>query len=131
MVKTALQEARERWLLERRSGIGASEAAAVLGLSPWKTPLALYAEKIGAVAAKDLAAESEAVEWGKRLEEPIAQAYAEKTGRKVVNLGEFAIQRHKDLAFLMCTLDRVTYSDKRPDAGPLELKTGEIGRAHV
>ena len=38
---------REDWLQERRRGIGGSEAAAILGLSPWATPLDVYLDKIG------------------------------------------------------------------------------------
>lgn len=34
-------------LVERRAGLGASEAAAAVGHSPWQTPLQLYLEKIG------------------------------------------------------------------------------------
>ena len=30
---------REEWLNERRTGIGGSDAAAVMGLNPWKSPL--------------------------------------------------------------------------------------------
>lgn len=38
---------RDQWLLDRRKGLGASEVAIALGLSPFKTPLALYYEKHG------------------------------------------------------------------------------------
>ena len=33
---------REEWLKQRLPGIGGSEAAAVLGVCPWKSPLSLY-----------------------------------------------------------------------------------------
>ena len=38
---------RAAWLAQRRNGIGASDIAAVLGISPWKTPLQLYMDKRG------------------------------------------------------------------------------------
>ena len=34
--------------LLRRTGIGGSDAAAILGLSPWATPLDIYNEKVSA-----------------------------------------------------------------------------------
>ena len=38
---------REEWLQARRRGIGGSDAAAVLGLSPWKSNVRLWEEKTG------------------------------------------------------------------------------------
>jgi predicted phage-related endonuclease len=49
---------------ERLSGIGASEIAAVAGLSPWQTPLDVYAAKVAPVAV----AENENMERGVELE---------------------------------------------------------------
>ncbi len=37
----------EAWLAERRTGLGGSDVAAILGLSKWKTPLDVYLDKIG------------------------------------------------------------------------------------
>ena len=37
----------DEWLQERRSSVGASEAAAVMGLSQWATPLDVYRSKHG------------------------------------------------------------------------------------
>ena len=36
---------REAWLAARRNGIGASEIAALLGISPWESPFSLYHRK--------------------------------------------------------------------------------------
>jgi len=38
---------RSAWLAERRKSIGGSDAPAILGLSRWKTPLQVWAEKVG------------------------------------------------------------------------------------
>ena len=38
---------RDKWLAARMNGVGASESAALFGVSPWHTPLSLWAEKTG------------------------------------------------------------------------------------
>lgn len=40
-------ETREAWLAARRLGIGGSDVPAILGISPWKTPLQVWASKLG------------------------------------------------------------------------------------
>lgn len=56
------------WLLRRKTGLGASEAPAVLGLSPWQTPLDVYHEKLAESITDE---QTEAMEFG-HLMEPIA-----------------------------------------------------------
>lgn len=67
---------------ERRKGIGGSDAAAALGLSPWKTPFELWLEKTGHVEPPDLST-IEAVRWGSILEGEILQEYAARAGVQV------------------------------------------------
>lgn len=55
----------EEWLALRRQGIGASEIAGVLGLTPWATPLSIYFEKVTGETTRQ---ESLAMELGKELE---------------------------------------------------------------
>lgn len=69
---------RASWLAARGKLIGASDVPAIMGLSPWATPLSLYAAKLGYLPEPEA---SERLEWGLRLEEPIRQAYEERTGR--------------------------------------------------
>ena len=38
---------RGQWLQARRRGIGGSDAPALMGASPWATPLSVYADKMG------------------------------------------------------------------------------------
>ena len=38
---------RDEWLAYRRYGIGGSDAAAILGISPWRTARDLYYDKLG------------------------------------------------------------------------------------
>lgn len=65
---------REAWLAARRKGIGASEIAAVLGISPWESPFSLYWRKVNGWNYEP----SAAMDWGNRLEDAIAQAYADR-----------------------------------------------------
>lgn len=100
-----MAELREKWLSARRSGLGGSDAAPVLGLSPWKSPLALWSEKAGLVEEPNLD-ELEYIEWGQVLEEPIARKYVAVTGRTLIDYGRFALRRHPERDWMHCTIDR-------------------------
>lgn len=43
----------EEWLAYRRKGIGGSDVAALLGISPWRTARDLYFDKLNIVAVED------------------------------------------------------------------------------
>lgn len=47
-------EQRTAWLESRRTGIGGSDVAAVLGLNPWKTPLDVWNDKLGISEDKEM-----------------------------------------------------------------------------
>lgn len=127
---------REEWLNARRvTGIGSSDAPAVLGVSSFKSPYQLYQEKVGAISASK--EENELLEWGRILEEPIAQRFAAETKRIVrnPNLDEdgrptFRLVRSEEMPFMLAQVDRyqlatVGYGDEPPiQAGEsiLEIK---------
>lgn len=120
---TIVGDARQQWLAERRSKITASDAAAILGRDPRRGPLSVWAEKIGALEPAD-------APWmrrGRRFEAPIAEEYAEETGRPVYAPDPYAIRIHPDIPWLGATLDRETEGCEASPApaagrGPLELK---------
>lgn len=58
---------RDDWLAARSAGIGASEIAAVLGISPWDSPFSLYWKKREGWATAD----NEDMEAGRRMEAAI------------------------------------------------------------
>jgi putative phage-type endonuclease len=62
----------------RRSGIGGSDAAAALGISPWRTPYDLWCEKIGEGEPSPV---SEAMRWGTLLQPIVLNEYMHRTGR--------------------------------------------------
>ena len=87
----------------RKTFIGGSDAAAVLGLSRYKTPLQVWAEKTGQIQPDDIS-EKINVKAGIYLEEFIAQLFTEKSGMKVRRANETFF--HDEHAFLAVNLDR-------------------------
>lgn len=67
---------REEWLQNRTMGIGASEAATVLGLNPWETPYQLWRRKKGLDAPK---VENFAMRAGHYLEDAVSRFYADES----------------------------------------------------
>ncbi|WP_120338099.1 YqaJ viral recombinase family protein [Cryobacterium soli] len=103
------------WLTARKSIIGASEVACILGLSKWSTPLGIYNDKLNPNITDDM---TERQEWGHYLEEPIAQWIRDK--KNLVVLPSPGLIQSIDYPWLGATPDRVT------DLGePVELKTSD------
>lgn len=113
------QLTREEWLAFRRRGIGGSDAAAVLGISPFRTGVDLYYDKLGLPVA-----ESEenwmAMEMGNLLEDLVARIFAKKTGLKVTPMK--MMFQHPDHPWMLADLDRLVMF---PDGSTaiLEIKT--------
>lgn len=105
------------WLQARRTGVGGSDAAAVVGLSKWRTPLAVYMDKIGQGVPVP---ENEAMRWGKILEPVVRQEYANHTGRTILQPEK--IIRHPKHEFMIASLDGFT-ADERV----VEIKTSRTG----
>src|SRR3990167_4296803 len=113
---------RPSWLEARRQGLGASDAPVILGLSPWKTPLALYAEKLGLEIEEP--EQTEAMSWGLRLQPVIIAAFEEQSGRSALPQRDFLIDRSPDLPWMLASLDG--WTKRRPEdaeIGVLEVKT--------
>ena len=98
----------EQQLAERHTGLGGSDAAAALGLSPYKSALELFLEK--RERREHSGPQLSAFRWGTLLEPVIRQEYANVTGR-VVRLPEGTL-RHPSFPFVIAHVDGVT-DDKR------------------
>lgn len=101
----------------RKHGLGGSDAGAVAGLSPWKSPVDVYLEKTGLAPSAE---ENEAMYWGSKLEDAVASAYAEREGHKIQRRN--ATLTHKSLPWMIANLDRIIVGDPR-GPGVLEVKT--------
>jgi putative phage-type endonuclease len=117
---------RESWLEDRKTAIGASDAPPALGISPWKSKFALWSEKCGLTEGDDLS-ESEPAEFGIRLERPIAEAFADRTGRTVNLWQPHNFIRDPERHWLGCTPDAVQESDR--GEGGVQIKTASAYKA--
>lgn len=127
LVIAAADYARDRraWLRARRSGLGASETATILGLNDWRTPLAVWQDKVSTDDVEDVTL-SEAAEWGSALEAVVAR----KVATRHPELGKLAptpgLLRHPEHPWMLATLDRVLVERKKADPQALailEVKT--------
>tara|TARA_R110001592_G_scaffold221139_2_gene475789 strand:+ start:869 stop:1918 length:1050 start_codon:yes stop_codon:yes gene_type:complete len=77
------------WLEWRAQGITASDIPIILGLSPYKTPYQLWAEKTGRFNSPDISANPN-VKRGNRLEDKARQVAENRTGQLLVpSCGEY------------------------------------------
>ncbi len=105
------------WHEARMQGIGASDVAAILGLSPWQTPLSVFNTKMGVPneIPENLAF------FGHALEQPIADWITHKHP-EVGEVKEGFAARSTVAPWLTATFDRTT-TDDAGRVVPIELKT--------
>lgn len=94
----------------RRSAIGGSDVAAILGLSQYKTALNVYLEKRGLVEPME---DNARLEMGRYLESPILQWYLDSQSVKVSERERFV--RHPEHTFLAGNLDMAVENDHRDE----------------
>ena len=100
-----IEEHAEEWHEQRLSGIGGSEAAAVLGYSKWATPLDVWAKKTGLETDSD-----SAVKRRGRIREPqIIQEYANVTGKTIYKAENL---KHPDYDFINANFDGFIPGDR-------------------
>ena len=93
---------RAEWLEARRAGIGASDIAAIMGISPWSTPFQVWASKVAEIPEDE---GSEQMKWGRILENVILDEWAVEN-QKVFDRG--LLIRSNDVSIMMATPDGLT-----------------------
>lgn len=108
--------------VNRQHFIGGSDAAAVLGVSPWKSRLDLYRQKTQAFDEPDVGdpMRQKVLTRGKRLEPYVLDLLREETGLTVAHVNRrFIDPQH---AFLACEIDAEAESGEN-----IEIKTALYG----
>ena len=121
---------REQWLQVRKGGIGSSDAAAAVGLHPYKSQLQLWMEKTGRdgnLPVIDPNDDSSPMYWGTLLEPIVAAHYTRRTGHRVRRIN--AVLQHPEYPWMLANIDREVTG--AADVQILECKTAGIHGARL
>lgn len=112
----------EKQKKERLGYLGASDAAAVMGLSRWATPLSVWAEKTGQIVRED--DDAFHLKLGHKMERIVAELFTEETGLEVEEVPDTVF--HPVHEFIACNLDRRVKGDPKKI---VQLKTASGWKA--
>ena len=116
----------EEWLEERKKGLGGSDAAAVLGISNWKTNVQLWEEKTGLRQAEDIS-EKSYVQYGHDAEPHLRALFAlDHPELKVTYESPYKMIFSDTHPFIYATPDGELEEIVTGRKGGLEVKTTEI-----
>jgi len=121
---------RDQWLDVRKGGIGSSDAAAAVGLNPYKSQLQLWLEKTNRDAdlpKTDPQDETSPMYWGTLLEPIVASHYTKRTGNRVRRIN--AVLQHPQEPWMLANIDREVMG--AADVQILECKTAGINGARL
>ena len=121
---------RDEWLTVRRQGIGSSDAAAAVGLNPYKSQLQLWMEKTGrdgALPVVDPKDDQSPMYWGTLLEPIVAAHYTRRSGHRVRRVN--AVLQHPEHSWMLANIDREVVGAS--DVQILECKTAGIHGARL
>jgi len=120
---SSADDARGEWHAARRKGLGGSDVAAVMGVSPWNSAMDTWLSKMGMVEPNS---ETGAMQRGRLFEDAIAQWYQEEIGSEYVVEGgeEMPIGNPLVEEWMLASPDRyVTRVDGTEPKFGLEIKT--------
>ena len=110
------------WLAFRRTGIGGSDAAAILGKSHFKTNVKVWEEKTGLIEPDDIS-DKEQVKYGKAVEDLLLQMFAlDNPEYEVISNKKIVYRR----GFMFASLDGELVEKATGELGIYEGKTAEI-----
>ena len=111
----------KEWKDARRKGIGGSDAAAILGLSPWKSAMDVWLEKMDLATEVTDPGRSFLLDLGHELEPVVARLYEKQTGRGLFQ--PFGPYTHPTFPILRGNPDRIVKGD---ELRGVELKTETV-----
>lgn len=127
MVQRYDLHSRAEWLEKRKSFIGGSEAACIIGMNPYQTNVELWELKTGRRKAADIS-ENPYVRYGTEAEKYLRELFALDFPRYEVDYTEHNIWLNSDFPFAHASLDG-WLKDRYGRQGILEIKTTNIQNA--
>lgn len=120
-----IEEQKRIWLEERKKGIGATDASAVVGCNPYKTNIALWEEKTGLREIPFV--DNPYMKYGTEAEEHLRELFALDFPEYTIEYEPYKrIANLKQYPFLFATLDGTLTEKKTGRKGILEIKTTNI-----
>ena len=124
-------DSREAWLERRRSGVGASEVAILIGASGWGSILGLYYSKLEESDPDDNDDPEEYLQWGNLLQDAILGELAKRAGVKIA-AHEFTTDKATDFSAVLTKIkskkvDVVFYGGMDAQAGPIAKQLRALG----
>ena len=115
---------REEWLEGRaeQHGIGGSEAAAAIGLSPWQSPLDLWKLKTYQTQPKDLS-DNTAIQKGVTWEPILRELFRKTHPEFIIEHHPYDILFQEERPWIFSTLDGEIVERETNRRGVLEIKT--------
>ena len=93
-----LEQGSQQWLDFRRTKIGASEAATILGINPWESAYDLWRRKVGLLEPTK---KTEAMQRGLDLEDEASAKFEAITGLDTKPI----VLQHKNIPYMIASLD--------------------------
>jgi putative phage-type endonuclease len=121
----AREKRRREWLEGRMSGIGGSEASALVGENPYMTNVQLWELKTGRREPEDIG-HKPYVRYGVDAEAPLRELFALDFPELDVSYEEFDVARDASRPFVFATLDGRLADRLTGAKGILEIKTTTI-----
>lgn len=114
----------EEWHDLRSKGIGGSDASVIMEVSPWKSKIELYSEKVEGIR-KDFT--GDLLKWGKILEIPVINEYIKDTGRRVTIDEDLCHFSHPVHDFMIGNVDGIIQDENNYGVpGILEVKIKNV-----
>ncbi|HAH9630908.1 TPA: endonuclease [Escherichia coli] len=107
---------RNAGIMDRTKYIGGSDVAGILGISPWRTPLEVYLDKVQPRVKPVDPSKQKVFKRGQRMEPYVIDLLSEETGMEIVHRGNRYI--HRDYDFIAAEIDAEAASGEN-----IEIKT--------
>lgn len=120
--KIKIKHGSPEWLEFRTQGIGGSDAAAILGLNPYKTNVQVWEEKVGLRVPDDIS-DKPNVKYGKAAEELLIKLFALDYPQYKVKINRNVVYKR---GFMFASLDAELTEIETGAKGIYEGKTTEV-----
>lgn len=100
---------KKEWLLKRKEGIGGSDVASILGISPYKSSVSVYLDKTSD-ELETYTLDNYKMELGEKLEDFVAKEFTLRTNKKVRNVN--GILKNEKYPYSIANIDKAVVGER-------------------